>query len=448
MENDILAALKLASDTKDIIIEDSALDEVVEVYGKHFGDAQALVVADQNTMAAAGRRVHERLLQSGCTRLDPFVFPGRPRLVADFRHVLEIEAALPDRKLVLVAVGAGTINDICKVVAYRASQPYMSVATAASMDGYASSGAPMVQNGFKHSLPCMAPLAVLADFAVLSKAPSFLAAAGYGDLLGKITAGADWIVADVLGIESIDTITWDMVQPHLTGWLSRPEAVAAGDGAVIAGLLEGLTMSGLAMQQAKSSRPASGSEHQLCHLWEMQDVRWEGEHVPHGFAVGVGTLAMAALYELLLDLDLSSMNIDERLSTWPDAAEVEAAVRRDIGAPEMAERAVEETLAKHLTKMELKTRLQLVQRAWPYMQSRLRGQLKPSGQIEAMLSAAGCPTQPQAFDVSLPALKKGYFLSRLIRRRYTVLDLAYEAGVLEPLVERLFAPGGFWVRQT
>ena len=438
MKSDIAAALELARDTEELIIDHGAIDQVAGLFTKHFGDAEAVVVADQNTYEAAGRLVHQALWDTGHTRLAPLVFPGEPRLVADLRRAVEVEEFLPHDKVIIVAVGAGTINDICKLAAYRMSKPYMSVATAASMDGYASANAPMVIDGFKHSLPCAAPLVVVADYDVLAKAPSFLAAAGYGDLLGKITSGADWILADSLGIESIDDTAWDMVQPRLDEWLGDPDAVAAGVPEVIAGLLEGLTMSGLSMQYLISSRPASGSEHQICHLWEMQGVEWEGEHVPHGFAVGMGTIASAAVYEKLLNMDVASLDISEVVGGWPSKSAVEAGVRQAIKNPEMLDRAIEETLAKYLSPSELRDRLEMVRTNWSDLVVRLRAQLQPSATIEEKLRRAGCPTLPQAFGLSWEDMRTSVDLARLVRRRYTVLDLAEEMGVFSSIVGGLF----------
>ena len=98
---------------------------------------------------------------------------------------------------------------------------------------------------------------------------------GYGDLSGKVPAGGDWIIADALGIEAIDDVAWPLVQDGLRGWLSHPERIAAGDRAALEGLFAGLTVVGLAMELHGSSRPASGADHQIAHLWEMDDLQAE-----------------------------------------------------------------------------------------------------------------------------------------------------------------------------
>lgn len=149
--------------------------------------------------------------EAGLLASEPLVFPGDPAPYPDQEHLSRVEAALAEVDAVPVAVGAGTINDRTKLAAQRTGRPYLCVATAASMDGYTSFGAIVTERGFERTIGCPAPRAVIADLGVLAAAPRALSAAGYGDLLGKITAGADWIPADALGIEPIDAEAWSLV---------------------------------------------------------------------------------------------------------------------------------------------------------------------------------------------------------------------------------------------
>ena len=137
-----------------------------------------------------------------------------------------------------------------------------------------------------------------------------MTSAGYADLLAKIPAGADWIVADALEVEAIEPAVWALVQEPLRAATARPAELHAGDPAAMEALIEGLVMSGLAMQAASSSRPASGAEHQFSHLWEMEGLGHDGGRRPagfsHGFKVGLGSISSSALYERVLARDLSA----------------------------------------------------------------------------------------------------------------------------------------------
>src|SRR5205823_3799546 len=152
-----------------------------------------------------------------------------PDLHAEHRFVAELETALQKHSAIPIAVGSGTINDLTKLAAHRADRSYISVATAASMDGYTAFGASITFQGSKQTFLCPAPVAVVADLDVICGAPGEMNAWGYADLLAKVTAGADWIVADALGIEPIDAKAWSIVQSRLREMIADASGVRASD---------------------------------------------------------------------------------------------------------------------------------------------------------------------------------------------------------------------------
>jgi glycerol-1-phosphate dehydrogenase [NAD(P)+] len=441
----IQTALRDATDTRAVVIGAGALASVEEVFGHSFGARPAAVVADENTLGVAGKEVQQRFEAAGRALEDAYVFPGRPVLYAEYGNIERLRDWLRGHDAVPVAVGSGTLNDIVKRAAHECERPYLAVATAASMDGYAAFGAAITKQGYKRTMTCPAPRAVVADLEVLAGAPARMTASGYGDLLGKVTAGADWLVADALEVEPVDRHVWSLVQDPLRGAIGRPAELRAGDRRATEDLIEGLVMSGLAMQAHASSRPASGAEHQFSHLWEMEGLGLDREPpLSHGFKVGVGSVAIAALYERLLDRDLAGLDVRRALDAWPSREQVERAVRAAHTTPGLDEAAVAESLAKHVDRDALGRRLALLTDRWPALRERLREQLEPAGRLREMLTAAGCPTGPADIGLGREDFRATYARSRMIRRRYTSLDLAAEAGLLDELVAELFAPGGFW----
>ena len=310
-EERIGAALRDATDTGQVAIGHGALGSVAEVFGRGFGDRPAVVVADATTWRVAGEQVQRELEAAGQATRRPYRFPPDTFVAADYENVERLSPALAGHDAIPVAVGSGSLNDIVKRAAHEAGRPYLSVATAASMDGYTAFGAAITRDGYKQTMTCPAPRAVVADLEVLAGAPAAMTASGYGDLLGKVTAGADWLVADALGVEPVDPGVWELVQGPLREAVGRPEALAAGDREALERLVEGLVMSGLAMQAHASSRPASGAEHQFSHLWEMEGLGHDRRPpLSHGFKVGVGSVAIAALYERLLERDLGALDVE------------------------------------------------------------------------------------------------------------------------------------------
>ena len=285
------AAVAKSASIAEVLIAPGALADAGALYVRVFGGNAACLIADDNTWMAAGIAVEAALNASGiATRRH--VFAGKPRLKPTVDLAEEIAAILGTDAATPVAIGSGVINDVVKYAAFRLDRPYLCVATAASMDGYTSAGAPLSDKGFKKTIPTRPARAVLADLDVIAAAPPEMLGWGYGDLAGKMPAGGDWIIADALGIEPLDDIAWPMVQDGLAGWLANPERLAQGNRAALDGLFAGLTLIGLAMEAHGSSRPASGADHQIAHIWEMEDLSQNGERVSHGACVAVGCVVV------------------------------------------------------------------------------------------------------------------------------------------------------------
>ena len=441
----ISAALRDATDTHDVTTGTGALSLAGDLFEQSFGDQPAVIVADENTFATAGEEVRRSLEKAGRKLVEPYIFPGRPTLYAKYANIEKLVESLRTHDAIPVAIGSGTLNDIAKRAAYECDRPYLCVGTAASMDGYTAFGASIEKDGHKQTLTCPAPRAVLADVDVLVNAPDTMTAAGYADLLGKVTAGVDWIISDALGIEKIDSNSWSLVQDNLREWTARPAELNAGDQEAMDQLVEGLVMSGLAMQAYQSSRPASGAEHQFSHLWEGEGLgRDDDPPLSHGFKVGVGSIAIAALYERVLQRNLGNLDISALRNGWPAWEEVEREVRAAHTMPELEEAAVKQSGAKYIDADQLAERLKLLQKLWPDLRERVEEQLMPAEQLREQLRAAGCPTTPSEIGLDMETFKATYSRAQTIRSRYTVLDLARETGIFEECVEELFAPGGFW----
>lgn len=444
MQEQLIArALSSATDTRRFVQGEDTLASVCDVFESTFDNTAAVVVADENTFQAAGAQVSAYLGSRALQAAPPIILPAIPPLYADYTRVLELQAQLAQSNAIPVVVGSGTLNDLTKLASHRLGRPYMVVATAASMDGYTAFGAAITKDGFKQTMSCPAPTAVLADLDVLVHAPAQMNSTGYGDLLGKVTAGADWLLADALEIEPIQELPWRLVQGNLRAWTGKPGQVHVGDRAAIQDLFQGLILTGIAMQISASSRPASGIEHHFSHLWEMQALAHRHPPVPHGFKVGIGTLAGAALYERILARDLTALDIEARVQSWLSPAAVETEVRQMHDTPQLANNAVEETLAKYIDADGLRRRLTLLRERWSEIRSRLAAQLLPAAQLRDLLHAAGCPVRLKDIGLDRSQLRASYYSARTIRQRYTVLDLAYETGLQDECVDEIFSDSNF-----
>ncbi len=438
-------ALKSARETRALITGAGALGATARVFQQQFPGQRAVVVADAQTYPLAAAGVQELLAAAGCAaEIAPFIFRD-PALYAEMRFVDQLEASLRQHDAIPIAVGSGTINDLVKLAAHRTGRAaYMCVATAASMDGYTAFGASITFQGAKQTFNCPAPRAVVADLDIICRAPAEMTASGYADLLAKVTAGADWILADALGAEPIDPRAWSIVQGGLRAALADPAGARSGQAAAIGPLVEGLMLGGFAMQWTKNSRPASGAEHQFSHLWDMEHHTHNGETPSHGFKVGVATLAVTALYEQLLAMPLDRLDVTRCVAAWPDARTAEGHVRNLFAGEEFVETAVAETAAKHDTPAALEAQLQRLRIQWPVLREDLRAQLLPLAEVQRRLQAVGAPTTPEVIGLNRERLRASFRRAQHLRRRFTVLDLAVRTATLEPALDALFGPDGIW----
>jgi glycerol-1-phosphate dehydrogenase [NAD(P)+] len=427
------SAVALSKTIAGIVVAPGAIRRTASLFRTHFGDGPACLIADENTWRAAGSEVESVLAAAGIA-LRRHVLPASPRPKPSVELSKALKDVIAPENATAVAIGSGVINDVVKYAAYQLDRPYLCVATAVSMDGYASAGAPLSERGFKKTIQCRPARLIVADLDVLSAAPRDMNGWGYSDLAGKIPAGADWIVADALGIEPIDAEVWRMVQSHLREWLGRPERILQGDKDALQGLFEGLSFGGLAMERHGSSRPASGADHQVAHLWEMEGLKLNGEVVSHGACVAIGTLSVLSLYEWLMTRDLSQINVEAVVAGAPGLDEKIRSIRAAFGEGEIAERSIEETRAKHAGRAKHLERLRLIRAAWPDLRQRLEAQLVPPSTLRAMLVKAGAPSRAADIGVTSNHLKDTILNGRFLRSRYTVLDLLEEAGLLAPAV--------------
>ncbi len=445
MSNLIEQALTDCDDTDVVVTGHNVLDQTGSVFAKLFPNKAALVIADENTWAVAGEEVVKSLKASGIKVLEPYVFPGKPTLYASYENAIKIRDYIEPFDAIVCSIGSGSLNDLVKRASDELGRRYMNVCTAASMDGYAAFGASLTEKGFKHTMQCRAPQALISDLPTMAAAPQRCTATGLGDLIEKVPAGCDWILADELDIEPIDNEVWDLVQGPLPSAIEDPEGLANGKPEALAGLVEGLIMSGLSMQKYRiSSRPASGAGHQFSHVWEMEHLGadWDPP-LTHGFKVGLGTICVLALWDNIINIDFASIDIEEAVAKWPSRAELEARIRSLIDE-DLVDAALDQTFAKYVDKDELRQRLLLAQEKWPAIQERCRKQLMPAVEVEKILKQVGAIYHPSQIGVDKDRLYKTYLSAQMIRSRYTLPDFLFEFGILEQEVDKLFAPGGFW----
>lgn len=429
-------ALKRATDTKECIIGENALEAVGDVFKRNFpGAAAAVIIADPRTWKAAGEKVASLLTASGIAVKKHILEPDGKLFHGDYAYVPEVKAAI--QNAVPVAVGSGVVNDLTKRAAGELGTPYMVVGTAASVDGYSSFGAALRSpEGAKQTYPCPAPRAIVADLDVMRTAPAWMAASGFADLMAKVPAGADWILAAELGAAEWHEAAWHTVQDGLKDAIADAQGVRRMQTAPLTRFVEGLMLGGFAMQDMQSSRPASGAEHMFSHLLEMRNHTCKGAIVPHGIQVGVFTLFMCRMYEQFIACDYSKMDVEAVLANWKSLEEAERIGREMFAGTPFPDIGVKAARAKFIDRDATRARLLDFKARWPEIKTRLENQLLPAAEIERRLAAVGAPTTPEGIGSTKDATLADAVKTVYMRDRYMLLDFLDLTGQLAPFARR------------
>ncbi len=374
------------------------------------GYKNPLVVMDINTRVVAGDTLCQ-LLTANQIRHAVYCY-SNPFLTSDETAIGQLTAAYHPDFDVLIAVGSGTINDLCKYVSLRVNRPFVVVGTAPSMDGYASKGAAMTINGMKVTPQTACPEAIFCDTAIMKNAPMLMMAAGLGDVLGKYNALADWKLSHILTGESMPESIVKLVSDAIEKCAGNVDGVLNREENAIKDLCEGLILSGLAMSLYGDSRPASGTEHHMSHYWEMRFIIEGKTPVLHGIKVGITTICALRMWKSL-PAQLTAPKKEDRDKTIKLVTELygsSSAALVGVPNPNLSFAKITENYAQILD---------------------IAKSLPEPEYIAGLLSKLSAPITPASIAVDEQTLKDSVLLARERKKTYTLLQLLGDLGLLE-----------------
>lgn len=384
-----------------------------------------LLIADRNTYAVQGKAVESALRQQGFD-LKQVVFT-HDEVAADAPHILRVLVESDREERTFIAVGSGTITDITRFVSHRTKTVFISLPTAPSVDGFASIGAPLIIGGVKTTVISQAPIAIFADIAVLTAAPRAMIAAGFGDMLGKITSIADWRLGHLLWDEPYDESIAQRSLQAAQLCIDHAPDIGAGKPAAIHTLMEALIESGYCMLDFGSSRPASGSEHHYSHVWEMKLLRENRPALLHGAKVGVATSLVAGLYERIERLTRPEVVDLLEAAYLPDSAQQIEQIRLAYG--ELADEIIKEQAPflnlNEAAYADLKTKI-LAQ--WPQIQA-IAAQVPDAQTFTTLLQQVHGPITVQALGLTAAEQTLVEENAHYLRNRFTVRKLTRVLGL-------------------
>ena len=412
-----------------------ALDELPEVL-RMLHVKKPMVVSGPFTFPAAGQPVLKRLDENGIP-YSVFVLEknGPDKLQPDDGAVEQVCARFDPSCDVILAVGSGSLNDICKGAATKLGVLQLTVGTAPSMDGYVSASASLEVRKTKATVPTNPPAAVICDTRLMEKAPMRLLWAGVGDMAAKVTALGEWKIVSVLfGEHYCETIA-KMVRRAIDQTFAGAEKLLSRDPDAVRTMGEGLVLSGLCMNFEGTSRPASGLDHYFSHCWEMMKIAHGEPYDLHGIYVGIGTLIELRLMEKLLTYRPDRERLLEAAAGFDPEAWKNRLFRLFGDTAEGFVRLAEQTQNN-----ALKTRLahfDAIEEKWDDVCEILKQTLEEGRRLEPAMERLGMPLRPKDVGFTGKEVRETFIVTRDVRDKYLLSSLIWDLGLADEFADWL-----------
>lgn len=378
-----------------------------------------LLVADKNTYPALGKSVKTALLTQGWD-VKSVVFQDQ-EVIPDEDFIFQVLLQSDEVDRIYLAVGSGTLTDITRFASHRNRRPFISLPTAPSVDGFTSPSASLVVRNIKKTVIAQTPVAVISNLPTLVNAPQPMIAAGFGDILGKIIALADWQLGHIIWDEPYSDLISQRVHHIWRNCTAAVDEIGQASPGGVEKLMDSLADSGMCMLDFGNSRPASGAEHYMSHYLEMKLLRESRPAVLHGAKVGLCSVIVAGLYERLRQI--SRAEAEERLgaSVWPDRANEVEIIKRVFG-PIASSLVTEQALFLNMTPQSFEKLKERIILHWDDIQNLAR--VVPSAQeMSQLLVRSGGPARAEDLNLSEDEVLESLEYAHYIRNRFTVRKL-------------------------
>lgn len=410
-----------STNLKEIEISEGALKKLPEFVHK-YKYKKVCIVSDKNTYKVAGEKTYEILTNGAIDTCN--IILEEDNLISDESALGMIMVGIEPECDLIIAIGSGTVNDLCKFISYKLGIDYFIVATAPSMDGFASNVSALIVNRLKTTYETHVPKAIIGDVDILKDAPMNMIIAGVGDILGKYVCLLDWKLAHMIQGEYHCTYIEKMIQKSLKIVVSNAKKIQSRDSQTIKYIMEGLVLSGIAMSYAKNSRPASGSEHHMSHFWEMMFLFQDKEPILHGIKVGVGTIVAIKLYENLITTYIDFKRAKQRIKQF-NIEEWKKQIRSIFNMVSEDIILFEEQVQKNDPKMVLQ-RIEFLESNWKEIRDTVRTYLPSSIKLIDLMENIDAPTKPDQIGVNEEMLTNSIQYAKEIRNRYGLLQIMFD----------------------
>ncbi len=417
---------------KAAVIEKNALQKICG-FVRDFKASCAYVVSDSNTESAAGESVKKLLNEDGIRYLD-YVYPHN-HFEPDERAVGAAFMHYSAECDIIIGVGSGVINDICKLLAAMTDKPYIIAATAPSMDGYASATSSMIRDGLKISLDSKCPEVIIGDIDILCNAPVKMICSGFGDMLAKYISICEWRIGNLVTGEYYCEEVASIVRYALKKCVESAKQIKDRDEETVRNIMEGMIISGIAMNYAGISRPASGVEHYFSHIWDMRALEFSTPMDFHGIQCAVGTVLALKIYDKVKMMKPDRKQAVKHIEAFCPESHFEA-LRSFLGrgAQAMIDSQTKEdryNRRKHLERFEK------IEKNWDKIIGIINEELPDTDFVVDMLKETGAPVSVQQIGLPESEIAATFLFTRDIRDKYILSSLLFDMGSAQEISEEV-----------
>ena len=413
----------------DVIVGNGVICQLPDIIAK-YGAKKPFILADVNTFAAAGKTVCD-LLDAQGIGYSHYIFPDKA-LEPDEKAVGSLMLHYDHSCDLVIGVGSGVINDIGKILSCVTGHRYIIVATAPSMDGYASATSSMARDSLKVSLNTRCADVIIGDIDILKNAPAHMLKSGLGDMLAKYISIAEWRIAHIITGEYYCEEVAQLIRSALQKCVDNAEGLLKREDAAIRAVFEGLVIGGIAMTYAGVSRPASGVEHYFSHVWDMRGLEFGTPVDLHGIQCAQATLISAKLYEAVKAMTPDKRKAERFVEDFCYAA-WSRTLRDFLGRSAETMIALEEKEGKY-RKDSHPARFAIIRENWPAIMQIIEEEIPSYGVLSDLLDTIGIPKE---LDMDKETLTTSFLATKDIRDKYVLSRLAWDLGICDELCDLL-----------
>jgi len=414
----------------EVVVGNGILCRLPEFVNKYKAK-RPFVLADVNTFQAAGEIVCNILKENGIA-YSQYVFPNdalEPDEQAVGSAIMHYDSSCD----LIIAVGSGVLNDIGKILSSVSGNRYIIVATAPSMDGYASATSSMARDALKVSLNSRCADVIFGDIDILKNAPLHMLKSGLGDMLAKYISIAEWRIAHIITGEYYCEAVAQLIRSALKKCTDNAKGLLQRDEEAVRAVFEGLVIGGIAMTYAGVSRPASGVEHYFSHVWDMRGLEFGTPVDLHGIQCALGTLTAAKLYEAVKDTTPNA----EKAAAYVEAFDYNSwstTLRSFLGNSAETMIALEAKEGKY-RKDTHGPRFQIIRNNWPAIVQIIQEEIPSYQEIADLLDCIGISCDLADLGIDKETAKLSFLATKDIRDKYVLSRLAWDLGILDELSE-------------